>query len=110
MTSDEREGIKAEGRQRFHENAYRAILTHARQGMVIYVPEGDGDDPTRRPSFHDGTYDYLGRIGIQELPPRGFGEGIDRQGPIGRSADRAACAPHGGRPARNTGADDCSDY
>lgn len=67
------ERIKAEDRQRFHENAYRVILTRARQGMVIYVPEGDGDDPTRQPSFYDGTYEYLRRIGIPELPERGFG-------------------------------------
>ena len=63
--------IRAEDQQRYRENAYRVILTRARQGMVIYVPEGDGEDPTRRPDFYDGTYEYLGRVGIPELPPSG---------------------------------------
>ena len=66
-------GINAGDLRRYHENAYRVILTRARQGMVIYVPEGDGEDPTRRPAYYDGTYEYLGRIGIPELPERGFG-------------------------------------
>lgn len=61
------DGINAEERRRYHVNAYRVILTRARQGMVIYVPDGDDADPTRRPSFYDATYDYLGRIGIPEL-------------------------------------------
>ena len=60
--------INAEDRRRYRENAYRVLLTRARQGMVIYVPEGDGEDPTRRPAFYDATYDYLGSIGIPELP------------------------------------------
>lgn len=60
--------INAEDRRRHRENAYRVLLTRARQGMVIYVPEGDGEDPTRRPAFYDATYDYLGSIGIPELP------------------------------------------
>ena len=62
--------IGAEDRRRHRENAYRVLLTRARQGMVIYVPEGDGDDPTRRPAYYDSTYDYLGSLGIPELPPR----------------------------------------
>ena len=37
--------------------------------MVIYVPEGDGEDATRSPAFYDGTYEYLGSVGIPELPP-----------------------------------------
>ena len=61
-------GINAEDRQRYHENAYRVILTRARQGMVIYVPEGDGADPTRQPAWYDATYEYLGSLGIPELP------------------------------------------
>ena len=61
--------INAEDWRRYRENAYRVLLTRARQGMVIYVPEGDGEDPTRRPAFYDATYEYLGSIGIPELPP-----------------------------------------
>ena len=48
-------------------NAYRVLLTRARQGMVICVPEGDTHDYTRQPSFYDGTYGYLRSLGIKEL-------------------------------------------
>jgi hypothetical protein len=49
-------------------NAYRVLLTRARQGMVIYVPPGDPSDPTRSPSFYDATYQYLTELGIPKLP------------------------------------------
>jgi hypothetical protein len=40
------------------------LLTRARQGMVICVPEGDVSDSTRDPHFYDPTFDYLVDIGI----------------------------------------------
>ena len=48
-------------------NSYRFILTRARRGMVIFVPEGDDEDKTRKRAFYDGTYEYLKSIGIKEL-------------------------------------------
>lgn len=48
-------------------NAYRVLLTRARQGMVIFVPEGDIRDPTRQSPFYDKTYAYLREIGIDIL-------------------------------------------
>jgi hypothetical protein len=48
-------------------NAYRVILTRARQGMVIFIPKGDDSDPTRSPDFYDGTFDFLIRCGIPRL-------------------------------------------
>jgi hypothetical protein len=48
-------------------NAYRVLLTRARQGMVIYVPPGNPGDPTRSPGFYDSTFCYLTRLGIPEL-------------------------------------------
>lgn len=51
-------------RQRFLKNAYRVLLTRARQGMVIVVPEGAVDDPTRRPEYYDGTFSYLQALGL----------------------------------------------
>ena len=59
--------IHSKERQIYQKNAYRVLLTRARQGMVIVVPEGDSDDPTRHPSFYDGTYDYLRGLGVTEL-------------------------------------------
>jgi hypothetical protein len=54
---------KAE-RRLYLKNAYRVLLTRARQGMVIVVPEGDNNDPTRQPSFYDSTYKYLAEVGV----------------------------------------------
>jgi hypothetical protein len=48
-------------------NAYRVLLTRARQGMVIYVPSGVASDPTRSPDYYDSTYRYLIEVGIPEV-------------------------------------------
>lgn len=48
-------------------NAYRVLLTRARQGMVIFVPPGDTDDPTRAPEFYDSTFRYLQGLGLAEI-------------------------------------------
>ena len=59
--------IRKSDRQLYRKNAYRVLLTRARQGMVIVVPEGTDEDPTRAPVFYDGTHRYLKSIGIEEL-------------------------------------------
>lgn len=46
-------------------NAYRVLLTRARQGMVIFIPHGDSYDLTRNSGFYDGTYNYLKEIGFK---------------------------------------------
>jgi hypothetical protein len=51
-------------RKLYQKNAYRVLLTRARQGMVIVVPRGDSDDPTRKPEFYDPTFEYLEGIGF----------------------------------------------
>ena len=56
-------------------NAYRVLLTRARQGIIICVPSGNSqltpegfpEDPTRLPEFYDGTYKYLKSLGIIEI-------------------------------------------
>ncbi len=53
--------------QTYLKNAYRVLLTRARQGMVIFVPPGDSKDQTRLPSFYDSTYRYLRQLGISSL-------------------------------------------
>lgn len=45
-------------------NAYRVLLTRARQGMIIFVPEGEQQDPTRAPGIYDSTFRYLTELGI----------------------------------------------
>lgn len=57
---------KAE-RQAYLKNAYRVLLTRARQGMVIVIPPGDIDDPTRLPEFYDPTFEYLKSVGFEIL-------------------------------------------
>ena len=54
-------------RQEFLKNAYRVLLTRARQGMVIFVPEGEPDDPTRASDFYDVTFNYLVSVGISSV-------------------------------------------
>ncbi|MDD2789045.1 MAG: DUF2075 domain-containing protein [Sulfurimonas sp.] len=48
-------------------NAYRVLLTRARQGMIIFIPHGSEDDKTRLPEFYDETFNYIKEIGIQEV-------------------------------------------
>ena len=48
-------------------NAYRVLLTRARQGMVILVPRGTEQDQTRLPSFYDETFLFLTNCGIPQL-------------------------------------------
>jgi hypothetical protein len=59
--------INKEERKIYLKNAYRVLLTRARQGMVIVVPHGDCEDQTRNPAFYDPTFSYLCKIGFSVL-------------------------------------------
>lgn len=59
--------IKNPDKQNFRKNAYRVLLTRARQGMVLFVPDGDADDPTNCPAEFDATAEYLVRCGVTPL-------------------------------------------
>jgi hypothetical protein len=59
--------IKKLERQNYLKNAYRVLLTRARQGMVVVIPKGDVEDPTRKPEFYDSTYKYLTDIGFKTI-------------------------------------------
>lgn len=59
--------IKKEERQAHQKNAYRVLLTRARQGMVVVVPEGEAGDATRSPAYYDETFEYLSRVGFSVL-------------------------------------------
>lgn len=54
-------------RRAYLKNAYRVLLTRARQGMVIVVPEGCNEDPTRQTEYYDSTFNYLTSIGFEVL-------------------------------------------
>lgn len=61
--------------QKYMLNAYRVLLTRARQGIIICVPEGNDkttpegfpEDHTRLPSYYNSTYNYFKQIGITEI-------------------------------------------
>jgi len=61
--------------QKYMLNAYRVLLTRARQGVVICIPQGNNnltpegfpEDATRLSEFYDGTYEYLKSIGLEEI-------------------------------------------
>lgn len=59
--------VRSVMRQRYLLNTYRVLLTRARQGMVIVVPEGAADDPTRAAGNYDSTYEWLAGLGIPIL-------------------------------------------
>jgi Uncharacterized conserved protein (DUF2075) len=59
--------IRKDERRAYLKNAYRVLLTRARQGMVIVVPEGSLEDATRQPAFYDGTFAYLKQMGLPVL-------------------------------------------
>jgi hypothetical protein len=59
--------IKNADNRNYLKNAYRVLLTRARQGMVLFVPPGESTDPTRSPAFYDPTFNYLTELGIPIL-------------------------------------------
>lgn len=59
--------IKKDDRKLYLKNAYRVLLTRARQGMIIVVPQGDGNDPTRNAEFYDPTFKYLSEVGFETI-------------------------------------------
>ena len=61
------QNIKNEERKKYLINAYRVLLTRARQGMVIVVPYGNDEDHTRKHEYYDETFKYLRELGIPIL-------------------------------------------
>ena len=59
--------VRKQDRKQYLKNAYRVLLTRARQGMVIVVPEGDSEDSTRKSEYYDATFDYLRSIGFETI-------------------------------------------
>ncbi|HMJ63759.1 MAG TPA: DNA/RNA helicase domain-containing protein, partial [Candidatus Binatia bacterium] len=48
-------------------NTYRVLLTRARRGLIIWIPQGDDIDITRPRAWFDATADYLSRCGLPEV-------------------------------------------
>jgi len=58
------QNVNDKTRRQYLKNAYRVLLTRARQGMIIFIPEGNDEDITRECDFYDQTYNYLRAIGL----------------------------------------------
>lgn len=56
------QNINSDDNKNYLKNAYRVLLTRARQGMAIFIPNGDDSDETRLRKFYNGTYNYLKNI------------------------------------------------
>ncbi|EJU07144.1 DUF2075 domain-containing protein [Fusobacterium hwasookii] len=67
FTGDSWKNINKEEIRIYLKNAYRVLLTRARQGFIIFVPQGDSEDETMQNKFYDGVYNYLKNIGIEEI-------------------------------------------
>jgi DUF2075 family protein len=59
--------IKKSDKRLYRKNAYRVLLTRARQGMIIFVPKGNAEDPTNFPEEFDATAQFLLRCGVTAL-------------------------------------------
>ena len=58
------QNVNNEYQRAYLANAYRVLLTRARQGMILYVPNGDPGDPTREPRYYDGVVRFLKDCGL----------------------------------------------
>ncbi len=56
--------IRAQEKKEYLKNSYRVLLTRARQGFVIFIPEGDDNDVTRPTAQYDAIYAYLKDVGL----------------------------------------------
>lgn len=61
------QAVNDKARQGYVVNSYRVLLTRARQGLVVFVPEGSAKDRTRPPEIHDAIYAFLKQCGFSEV-------------------------------------------
>ena len=59
--------VKDPYRRMYVANTYKVLLTRGRQGMVILVPYGSDDDPTRQSDYYAGTFSVLEKCGIDKI-------------------------------------------
>ena len=59
--------INSPEKRAYLKNAYRVLLTRAKQGMIIFIPPGSDNDGTRARNYYDGTFHYLCSLGIKPI-------------------------------------------
>lgn len=62
FSGDKWKNVNNEEKRLYLKNAYRVLLTRARQGMAIFVPEGSDFDKARAKEFYDKTYELLKKV------------------------------------------------
>ena len=62
FSGDKWKNVNNDEKRLYLKNAYRVLLTRARQGMAIFVPEGSDFDKTRAKEFYDKTYELLKKV------------------------------------------------
>jgi Uncharacterized conserved protein (DUF2075) len=60
-------GIKSDEKKTYRRNAYRVLMTRARQGMIIFMPRGNANDSTNNPEEFEATAQYLVLCGVTPL-------------------------------------------
>ncbi|TBH74800.1 DUF2075 domain-containing protein [Aquirufa nivalisilvae] len=60
-------GIVNEINKSYIRNSYRVLMTRARQGLIIFIPNGDQLDQTRPVDLYDSTYQFLSSCGIKTI-------------------------------------------
>jgi hypothetical protein len=61
------EVVGDDARQVYLANAYRVLMTRARQGLMVFVPEGDKEDGTRPARYYDPIFEFLVQCGLEQL-------------------------------------------
>lgn len=59
--------VNDDDRKSYVANSYRVLMTRARQGMILFIPEGDAEDFTRPPNLYDEIYEYLLECGFSSI-------------------------------------------
>lgn len=67
LSGNQWQQVRADEARRFLVNSYRVLLTRAREGLILWVPEGDGSDHTRSPKLLDETAEFLRQCGAKPL-------------------------------------------
>jgi hypothetical protein len=86
-----------EARRRYIANAYRVLLTRARQGMIVFVPHGDDADATRPANWYNQVFEFLQTCGFDPAgrcePGAGVSLDLKSTGSDLQSATPASCDP-----------------
>ncbi|MDF2188396.1 DUF2075 domain-containing protein [Paraflavitalea sp. CAU 1676] len=59
--------INSEIDKSYLRNAYRVLMTRARQGLVIFIPHGNKTDHTRPIELYDSIFKFLRSCGVAEI-------------------------------------------